>query len=216
MTTLSSDFLRLHIIYFEDLPSDINQKDLWKATSLGASFGAKPTPDIERKFDLNPVASIERVCRALAKHAKLLKKMKSDEVGAPTRQRYALPTSTINFIAWEMLVRCNNDEIAPPTELLNLIRLLLNIRSQEKADEEELLAWKMDETALFLYCNPDASFHDAAKQFEVDVSTISRWNKKNNLLERGQILNDWREQIDEHAKAVQAEIQDAIEKQNKR
>ena len=200
MTDLWSNEFRLISIFHDDLPSGINQTDLWEATSLGQSTGAKLPPEMEK--ELSPIDSIERVCEALIKHANRLAKLKGNKIGAPTRVKNAVPASTINFLAWEMLVRCNHDGIAPPVALLNLVNLQLGIRSQQVAKEEDVLAMKLVEASMFAYRNPGASFNEIAKRFDVNVSTISRWDEKYDLKKEGESNHHMCAQIDQQTKAL--------------
>lgn len=206
MKRLYSDIHRLHCVALEDRPHGIDLADLFKSTSAGMPFGAV-TPELEEKLGAHPIEPIERVCEALINHANTLSELKADdEVGAPSRHQNAVPASTINFLAWEMLVRCNNSGVLPPVALLELVRLQLGVRSRQKSDEEEELADKMCEASRFAFNNPSVSFHEIAKRFDVNVSTVSRWNEKYNLREFGETIQDIRNQIDRQIEAFHDKI----------
>jgi hypothetical protein len=204
-TDLYSDDLRLSCIIFDDCPEGIDFEDLWRATSLGAPIGAT-SPELEEKFGTHPLAPIERICGALKRHAVALSELKADGEGAPTRHKHAVPASTINFLAWEMLVRCNNSGLFPPTSLLELIRMQLDIRSPQKSREVDELVMKREDACRFSFNNPEASFRDIANRYGVNVSTVSRWDKEYNLRERGKMLQAMCDQIDRHNAAVNREI----------
>ena len=203
---LYSDHLRLSYFCFDDRPPGIDFIDLFRATSICSPIGAA-TPELEKKLDIHPIEPIERVCEALVNHANTLSELKADaEVGAPSRHQNAVPASTISFLAWEMLVRCNNSGILPPVALLKLLRLRLGIRSREKSDEDEELAWKLEDASRFAFINPDASLRQIAKHYDVNISTVSRWDKEYNLKERGKNLQHMCDEIDRQWKAIHAKI----------
>lgn len=201
MADLYSDRYRLDCVCFDDCPPDIDLVDLQKATSMGAPVGNMPLQLMD-KFDLNPIEPIKRVCEALTNHAKALSVLKADGEGAPTRHKKAVPASVISFLAWEMLVRCNNSGVLPPVELLKLVRLQLEIRHRQKSDEEEELGWKMCDAARFAFNNPNSSFRDIAELYDVNVSTVSRWNKERNLREWGEMLQNMVDQFDRQAREI--------------
>ena len=214
MRRLHSDELRLMRICFDECPSGVDYQDLWRATALGEAIGAKLSPELRKKLNLNPIDSIERVCEGLIEHANRLAELTSNQEGAPTRHKGAVPNSTINFLAWEMLVRCHHYGLPPPVALLNLVRFQLDIRSQQRADQEDELAMKMEDASRFAFNNPNASFHKIAERYDVDVSTVSRWNKKYNLRERGKMLQHMCDEIDRQVAPLNSEIRKIIEKKN--
>lgn len=199
-------------------PPGVDVKDLAIATSLGApAIDAKlkaktigtPAGEFMAKFyekiknhpksdllitepidDIHITESIERVCIALIYHAQILSELKVNGEGAPTRHQKAVPESTINFLAWEMLIRCNNSGILPPAVLLQLIRSQLGVLSKQKSDEYDELTGKLADASLFAFNNPDASLRQIATHCEVNVSTVLRWDKKYNLKKRGKVAQE--------------------------
>lgn len=202
---LYTDFHRLNCIGFGDRPEGIDLNDLFRATPLGGPIGAT-SPEIDEKFGIHPTEPIERVCKALAVHANTLLEKKAKGEGAPTRHQKAVPESTINFLAWEMLVRCNNSGILPPMALLELVRQQLGIRSRQKSDDEEELAWKECDAARFAFNNPDASLRQIAKRYDVNISTVSRWNKEINLRERGKMIQQMCDETDRQWKTIHERV----------
>jgi hypothetical protein len=199
MTNLYADFQRLYEVSFDECPSGIDPVDISEATTLGATIGAKPNGEREKQIDLERSEAIKRVSSELAHHLENLNKLKTSNTGAPTRHANAVPESTINFLIWEMLVRCSNDGKLPPAELLELVRTQLNIRTEEKSRYDEEMGWKLESSSLYAYLNPDASFRTIAKVFDLNVSTITRWNEKYDLRKRGEWVHQMRTTIDEQA-----------------
>ena len=212
MKRLHSDHSRLMRICCDELPSGIDVKDLWKATTLGEPIGAR-SPELEKKWNLNPIDSIERVCEGLIKHANKLAKLESNQQGAPTRHKGAVPNSTINFLAWEMLVRCHHDGLTPHVALLNLVRFQLGVRSQQQADQEDVLAMKMEDASRFAFNNPNASLHKIAELYDVDISTVSRWNKKYGLRERGKMIQHMCDDIERQFEPMRSEVRKMLAKE---
>ena len=197
MRDLPSDLLRLFHFGTDECPPGIDAEDIWKGTALGYSVRAEPNPKprgpkelekLEKK--LNPIGSIERVSDVLIKHAKKLDELKRKKRGAPTRQKGAIPDSTINSLAWEMLVACNDYGLAPPVALLNLVRFQLGIRSNNIAKQESKYRTKRREASLMAYRTPDASFREIAHHIDVNVSTVARWNKQFDLRVQGKVIHE--------------------------
>lgn len=213
MAQLYSDYLRLCYFCYDDRPPSIDLSDLFRATPLCEPFGLKLSSELKKKFNLNPFEPIERVCDALINHTNALSALKaSGDAGAPTRHHNVVPMSTINFLTWEMLVRCNNSDILPPKALLKLVRLQLGVRSQQISEEEDELAMKREDACRFSFNHPNTSFRDIAKRYGVNVSTVSRWNDQYNLRERGKMIQQMCDQIDRQVEALNAEIRKESEK----
>ncbi len=199
-----SDTTRLNSIIFDDCPDGIESDDLFRATSAGAPIGVS-SPEIEEELGSHPIEPMKRICAVLKEHAIALSTLKADGVGAPTRHQNAVPASTISFLAWEMLIRCDNSGILPPEPLLELVRLQLGVRSPQKSEDADELAMKMEDASRFAFNNPDASFRDIAIRYDVNVSTISRWDSEYDLRKRGQMLQKVCDQIDRQVEAMDPE-----------
>ncbi len=186
---LVPDIHRLNLLWarieFSEFIVEIDPADFWHATTLGQAWGYK-SPKVRVKTD--PTAAIERVAGALVPKAEELADLVRSREYSPTRLKGAAAWSDLNFIAWDMLLRCHEACVQPPVELLKLLRFSLQIRPREAAEKEEFYDMTRIDASIFAHFYPEHSARRIAKEFGVDVATISRWNR--DLIEQYNIKPD--------------------------
>ena len=90
-----------------------------------------------------------------------------------------LPDSLIGNFAYRMLRACSRNGLPPPTELVDLMQLLLKQDRPPQRSERRYV--KRMDAINYLREHPGAGVREIAQAVGVAPSTVSRWRKQNRI-----------------------------------
>ena len=90
-----------------------------------------------------------------------------------------LPDSLIGNFAYRMLRACSRNGLPPPTELVDLMQLLLKQDRPPQRSERRFV--KRMDAINYLREHPGAGVREIARAVGVAASTVSRWKKQGKI-----------------------------------
>jgi len=90
-----------------------------------------------------------------------------------------LPDSLIGNFAYRMLRACGRNGLPPPTELVDLMQLLLKQNRPPQRSERRFV--KRMDAINYLREHPGAGVREIARAVGVAPSTVSRWKKQGKI-----------------------------------
>ena len=91
----------------------------------------------------------------------------------------SLPDSLIGNYAYRMLRACARSHVPPPTELVDLLQLLLKQDRPPQRSERRFV--KRMDTIDYVREHPGAGVREIAQAVDVAPSTVSRWRKQGKI-----------------------------------